>query len=180
MWQFSYQVCSCFLNFPHNYILLLFCITVKHNTCFKLQPCSKYCNSLLRHKVPRHYWSAKLHNCVALKSKYKWKHLPVIEMTVIKKNVSHQSTEGKNTHSSDYERTWCSHKLENRIKITWHFLCSFHQCLLCAARNIQKQRKLNSCPDHLDLWVTISAPDAGKDLNDAGVNSTNKTHMSDI
>lgn len=115
MWQFSYQVCSCFLNFPHNYILLLFCITVKHNTCFKLQSCSKYCNSLLRHKVLRHHWSAKLHNCAMLKSKYKWKHLPVIEMIVIKKNVSHQSTQGKKHTFSDCKnlkvfaqiREWC-------------------------------------------------------------------------
>lgn len=68
MERFSYQVCSCFLNFLHNYILLLFCITVKHNTCFKLQSCSKCCNSLLRHKVLRHGWSAR--GCIIA---WRWK-----------------------------------------------------------------------------------------------------------
>lgn len=85
-----YHLCSCFFNFPHNYILLLFCITVKHNTCLQLQFCCEDCNSLLRHKLWR-VCSVELHNCTALKSKYKWNIFPLEKWLSLKKNISPQS-----------------------------------------------------------------------------------------
>lgn len=94
-------------------------------------------------------------------------------MTAIKKNVSHQSTEGKKTHThiSRLRELKVFAQLESDVKIAWQFLCSCHQCLLCEIQNMKKGRQQNSCLDHCDLSVTILALSARNSLNISGTNS---------